>query len=187
MSDIYDEVFGETRKRNTINSKQKGNTNERACAKALKLWTGVPFVRVPASGGLRWQNATNTAADLICDSADFYFPLTVETKALAEIFTPRTLPARSRLFTIWEQVYADAVRSDKIPLAMLRSNGMPAGEYHFILAAGMGGSMLALKVPILFSGSNGKYSIIGFKFTDVVKCMPYATFAKMLKRRNFKH
>ena len=49
-----------------INSKKKGNRLELAVTQFMKEWTGYEFSRVPQSGGLRWQNRTSIAGDVIC-------------------------------------------------------------------------------------------------------------------------
>lgn len=166
------------------NSKTKGNTNERACAKYLSEWVGVKFVRVPQSGGLRRVDTDKIVGDIIPDTKDrtFDFSFVVETKHLKSITMARVLKANSAIFKIWEQPHSDSLRSGKLPMALLRSNGMPAGEYYLILDAAQGGSIMALNTPILFSGSNHKFSLVGFKFSDVKKHTPYELFAKQVKR-----
>lgn len=182
---IEQEVFGFSGNPERINSKQKGNTNERAAAKALTSWTGYKFVRVPMSGGLRWKDSQKVSADLICDEPDVDWMFTIETKHLKEIFIQRVLRNNSILFTIWEQVMADAIRAMKIPMALLRANGMPAGEYYLILAADMGGSLMSLSVPVRFSGSNHTHNIVGFRFSKVKECLRYPKFEKAVKKANF--
>lgn len=181
---IETEVFGFSSSVDTINSKQKGNTNERVAAKALKSWTGYSFVRVPSSGGLRWRDSGRVSADLICDEPDVEFDFTIETKHLKKITIARVLKSNSMIFTIWEQVMSDALRCQKIPMAMLRANGMPAGEYYLILDAGMGGMLMSLSVPTLFSGANSKYTLVGFKFSEVKKYLKWPKFEAAVKKSN---
>lgn len=178
------DVFGLPVNTISINSKNKGNSNERACAKYLSEWVGVKFVRVPMSGGLRRDDTDKTVGDIIPDTTDktFYFPFTVETKHLKSIAHQRILRSSSAIFKIWEQPHSDSLRSGKLPMALLRSNHMPAGEYYLILDAAQGGSIMALNTPILFSGSNHKFSLIGFKLSDVKKHTPYNLFAKQVRR-----
>ncbi len=178
------DVFGFSGSADRINSKRKGNVNEGTCCKAMKSWTGYKFVRVPMSGGLRWKDSQNVAADLICDEPDVEFRMTVETKHLKKITISRVLKTNSMVFTIWEQVMSDAMRCGKLPMAMLRENGMDSGEYYCILASEYGGALMSLNVPILFSGGNGKYNIIGFKFSDVKQHMKYARFDREIVKYN---
>lgn len=184
---IEQEVFGFSNNRNTINSKQKGNTNERAAAKALESWVGVKFVRVPMSGGLRRVDTEKITGDIIIDTADkdFYFPFTLETKHLKHITIARVLRQSSKLFTIWEQAHSDSLRANKIPMAMLRSNGMKAGEYYIILDAAQGGAIMGKYVDVLFSGSNHKFNIVGFFLSEIKESLSYPIFSKLIKRSNF--
>lgn len=179
---IEDDCFGISKHRNSINSKQKGSSNERACARALQLWTGYKFVRVPASGGLRWQNSNNVTGDLICDEVGVDFSFSIETKHLQKLHTPRILPNDSKLFTIWTQANDDSIRSGKLPMALLRKNDMPAGEYYLILDAAQGGTIMSMNTPIHFSGVNHRFSLVGFLFSDVKKYTPYHLFAKAITR-----
>lgn len=182
---IEEDIFG-IRLKSVCNSKVKGNTNERAAAKSFGEWVGVPFVRVPMSGGLRRIDTDKIVGDIIPDTIDksFDFPFVVETKHLQQLVVKRFLSSRSRLFSIWEQPYADAIRSGKLPLALLRSNGFAKGEYYLVLEASQGGTIMAMNCPIAFSGGNHKHSLIGFMFSDVCKHVKYEQFAKAVRRLN---
>lgn len=182
---IETDLMGFSKNRNTINSKRKGNNGERNCAKSLSEWVGVKFVRVSQSGGIRGrENYEGVVGDIIPDTLDksFVFDFVVETKHLASITIKRTLSSSSAIFTIWNQPTADSIRSGKHPMALLRSNQMPKGEYYLILDAARGGRIMALQVPILFSGSNHTHSLIGFLFSDVKKHLSYPTFAKIVRK-----
>lgn len=121
-------VFGVKRKRG-INSKQKGNANERECAKWLTKWVGKKFSRVPQSGGARWENSPFMCGDIVCEDIEYDFPFTIETKHLKTIPTKGKLRSNSRVFTIWKQAKADAERADKKPMLILRKDGMPKQSY----------------------------------------------------------
>ena len=184
---IEEDVFGLNCNKLSINSKAKGNSNERAAAKALQEWTNVKFVRVPMSGGLRRVDSDKITGDIIPDTLDksFYFPFNVETKALKKITTTRMLRTSSMVFTIWKQCMSDAIRGSKLPMALLRQNGMDKGEYFLVLDAVLGGTIMALNVPTVFSGANHTYSLIGFMLSDVKLHMPYKSFAAAIARRDF--
>lgn len=184
---IEEDCFGLSNKGLAINSKAKGNTNERVCAKSLEEWVGVKFVRVPQSGGLRRQDTDKTVGDIIPDTLDkaFKFRFSVETKHLKTIHVTPILRCSSHIFKIWNQAMSDAIRSHKLPMALIRSNGMDKGEYYFILAASLGGTLMSMQVPILFRGNNETHSIIGFIFSDVKKYLPYKKFAKVVEQSNF--
>jgi Holliday junction resolvase len=181
---IEQDCFGESTARKSINSKVKGSTNERACAKSLQQWTGYKFVRVPGSGSLRWRDSTNVAADLICDEPGIDFQYTIETKHLAKITIKLTLSSASHIFKMYNQVMADARRAAKVPIALLRSNGMDKGEYYLILEASLGGTLMAMAVPPLFSGSNHTHSLIGFLFSDVKRLCPFHKWDNAVRASN---
>ena len=125
---ISDDIFGEGYKQ-PINQKKKGNRNELVVCKVLEKWTGSPFSRVPSSGGLRWKNNKSICGDVVCTDENVYFPFSVETKHLKELAVTTYLRANSKVFTIYKQAKRDAERAGKIPMMMLRCNGMKEGEY----------------------------------------------------------
>lgn len=116
-----------------INSRRKGSKGENNAAKLLKAWTGKSFARTPSSGGLGWK-ATNTKGDIVCTEEGHYFPFCVEVKNHKEInFEQLLLPVKHRkIMEFWEQCTRDAKEAKKIPLLMMRYNGMPKGM-HFIV------------------------------------------------------
>lgn len=184
---IDSDCFGLSDGPTKVNGKNKGNNNERACAKSLTEWVGVPFVRVPMSGALRRIDTDKTVGDIIPDTIDknFVFDFSVETKHLKTITIKKTLSSSSAIFKIWEQPHSDSLRSNKLPMALLRSNQMPKGEYYLILDADRGGRLMAMQVPLLFSGSSSKFFLMGFMFSEVKKLLPYKTFAKAIKQSKF--
>lgn len=125
---ISDDIFGEGYKQ-PINQKKKGNRNELVVCKLLEKWTGAPFSRVPSSGGLRWKNNKSICGDVVCTDENVYFPFSVETKHLKELTVNERLRTNSKVFTIYKQAKRDAERAGKIPMMMLRCNGMKEGEY----------------------------------------------------------
>lgn len=125
---ICDDIFGEGY-RQPINQKKKGNRNELVVCKILEKWTGSPFSRVPSSGGLRWKNNKSICGDVVCTDESVYFPFSVETKHLKELTVRKYLRTNSKVFTIYQQAKRDAERAGKIPMMLLRCNGMKEGEY----------------------------------------------------------
>lgn len=131
---IADEIFGYSPKKRKINSKRKGNTNERNACSLLEQWTGYPFARVPSSGGLRWKNMSSVVGDLVCTDEDVKFKFVVETKFLAQIFTGKSGEVTTVL-KVWQQAENDCMRTkNKVPLLLLRDNGMPTGAYYIIFS-----------------------------------------------------
>lgn len=132
---IKDDLFGEGYKQ-PINQKKKGNRNELVVCKVLEKWTGVPFSRVPSSGGLRWKNNKSICGDVVCTDENVYFPFSVETKHLKMLAVGKNLlRSNSKVFTIYKQAKRDADRAGKIPMMMLRCNGMKEGEYWVFVPA----------------------------------------------------
>lgn len=175
-----------------INSKQKGNSNERECCKSLQLWTGQPFNRVPCSGALRWKEAESIAADIICGTKDFDYPFVTETKHLKKFSYALVLRENSWAFTLWNQVMFDAIRARKLPLAMIRYNGLPKFKhkeqayqnYMLILDWKWGGSFIShmLGGPA-FLGKVEDYELVGFPFSQVIKLVKFKELVAFVRER----
>ena len=118
-----------------VNSKNKGNKNEREVAKLFKKWTGYDFTKVPTSGGLRWKRTTDTAGDIICSDNIHYrrFQFSIEAKFHEDIrFEHIILPnTKVKVLEFWTQAKEDAQRAGKIPLLFMRYNHMPK-NMHFV-------------------------------------------------------
>lgn len=119
-----------------INSKQKGSRNERKLSKLFEDWTGKEFARTPGSGGLRWSKTDDTVGDIICSDKvhSRYFKFVIEAKSYKEInFEQLILPNKNKkILEFWDQVLDDSKRSNKIPILLMRYNGMPR-DFHFIV------------------------------------------------------
>lgn len=122
-----------------MNSKKKGNRNERKTAKLFETWTGYPFERVPSSGGLRWAKKSDTVGDIICTDEHHsrYFTFSIECKSHAEIdFSELLLPNKGvKVLEFWEQAAEDAKRANRIPILLMRYNMMPS-NYYFVAMEG---------------------------------------------------
>ncbi len=165
---IETDVFGYEVQENPINSKKKGDKNERTAAKWLSEWTGVPFTRVPRSGGLRWKNTANVCGDVVCEDQDFKFPFVVETKHLKRITFTKYLRGNSRIYSIFEQVKEDAQRADKLPLMILRKDGMPAGTYVVFFTFTLSGVVEVCSGGSLY-GYNSQEILSNVKFVELIK------------------
>lgn len=115
-----------------INSRNKGSRGEKLAIQCLTKWSGLKFVRVPLSGGLRWKNTTNTCGDIIADEPNYILPISIEAKFVKEInfehlVYHRGTKARktAKIKEFWKQCTSDAKRGKKIPFLMMRYNGMP--------------------------------------------------------------
>lgn len=174
------DLMGYAIKPKTINSKMKGNANEREACKWLKLWTGEYFARVPSSGGLRWKNNSTVCGDVVCENEAFKFIFSVETKHLKTLHTNSTkLQVNSAIFTIWRQALADAERGKKIPILMLRKNGMPLGEYYIVFDVDTVRKIdEEISFEYEFFGLDKEYKIhlYGYKSNYVLDKIPYKLF-----------
>ena len=138
MEPIDSELFGTVHKPKKINSKLKGNRNELVLSKLLSEWAGHEFVRVPRSGGIRWANRADVCGDTINNDRDFDFPFSVETKAVKNFGlasdAPSELRSNSVIYTYFEQCKRDAEATNKIPILIVRQNGMPSGQFYVFLS-----------------------------------------------------
>jgi len=111
-----------------INSRSKGRRGEAKACDFFHEWSGMKFVRVPASGGLRWKNTTNTTGDIIADEPNYVFPFSVEVKNMAEInFQHLIYDVKSDIKKFWSQALSDAKRGKKVPILLMRQNGKRGG------------------------------------------------------------
>ena len=98
------------------------------------------FVRVPASGGLRWKNTTNSVGDIICDEPNYILPLSIEVKFVRDINFEHLLYHRGnkarrmpRIRQFWKQAYDDSQRGKKRPFLMMRYNGLPSNMFFVVI------------------------------------------------------
>lgn len=119
-----------------INSKNKGNRNERKGTKLWSKWTGWEFSRVPASGGLRWKKQDDITGDIICTEKGIYnFKFSIEMKFHKEIEFNYLLLAKKKnpVLKFWNQCQTDAKRADKVPILFMRYNGMPSDTFFVVI------------------------------------------------------
>ena len=118
-------------------SSKKGGKAERQVAKMLGDWVGCEMVRVPRSGGLRWQSGLMVTGDVIPSDpqmlAEFVF--SIEVKFHAEVdFSHLILPSRVKsvdILKFWAQACEDAKRVNKKPLLLFRYNFLPR-DFFFV-------------------------------------------------------
>jgi hypothetical protein len=113
-----------------MNSKKKGNKTERVAAAFMKDWSNWEFSRVPQSGGLRWKAADNIAGDILCTEPNKLFYFSIEVKGYNKIdFSHLLYDTKSDIDKFWQQATDDSIRAHKIPLLLMRYNGLPAGFF----------------------------------------------------------
>lgn len=162
-----------------INSRSKGNRNERNAAKLLATWTSKEFSRTPSSGGLNWKSS-NSKGDIVCTTEGHYFPFCIEVKAHREINFQHLLYNKTpKILEFWEQCLRDALRAKKIPLLMMRYDGMPKGLFFIAIETD-----IYTKLPNFDRMSHCRSTI---KFWDMDKAVkltiiPSTSFFKMAYR-----
>jgi hypothetical protein len=140
-----------------INSRTKGAKAERVAAKVIEKWTGKKFAKTPASGGLGWKKA-NVAGDIVCTTEGVFFPFCVEIKSYSKIdFSHLLTPGikNIEILDFWAQCSRDAEKAGKIPLLMMRYNGLPKEFFYVVTTQGFAKEIH----PILALGHPGMVSL----------------------------
>lgn len=176
-----------------INSRNKGSRNERNLSKWWEQWTGFEFGRVPSSGGLRWNRTTDTTGDIICTNQKHFlrFPFSIEAKDYKDINFEHILLGTKgcKVLQFWEQAKNDANRGNKIPILMMRYNGMKKNEYFFVvdsyLADIISIELLDTHVPYMIVSANEEVLHI-YMASDIINTNYKAIYKKaktLLKNR----
>lgn len=115
-----------------INSRKKGGRGEKKAIEVLNGWAAYPFHRVPQSGGLRWKTEF-TVGDIVCGDPIHRFDFSVEVKNYRDInFEHLLMPHQdSKVLQFWDQCRSDAERGKKLPLLMMRYDGIRPAEFFF--------------------------------------------------------
>lgn len=117
-----------------INGKKKGNKGERMAVAFFKEYTGLDFARTPQSGGLRWGKSENIAGDIVCVEKNYIFPFGVEVKSYNDLkFNHLLYLDKSRIQEFWEQAKADSKRAEKLPMLLMRYNGLPKNFFFVVM------------------------------------------------------
>lgn len=118
-----------------INSRSKGKRGEKKARLVLEKWTGMEFAGVPASGGLRWAKADHITGDIICTDPLHRFDFSIEVKNYRGINFEHLLMPQVKsviLHEFWPQCLEDSKRGLKIPILMMRYDGIKPGDFFFI-------------------------------------------------------
>lgn len=168
---------------NRINSRKKGNKNERALAKLLETWTNKKFARTPSSGGLNWKN-TMAKGDIVCTTEGHYFPFCVEAKSYNDInFQHLLYTEKATILKFWEQCKRDAEGANKVPLLFMRTNGI-SKDLHFVVMANSDFKVLIkehLEKNSAYMYVNN-HKLVIFKSTDLFNT-PYKQIKLKIKQR----
>lgn len=170
----------------SINSKKKGNKFERIVAKLWSNWTGYEFNRTPQSGGLHWKNSENVVSDIICSDPihSRRFQFSIEAKCHKDInFEHLLLNVKSKIREFWKQASHDGDRTSKIPILMMRYNGMPKDESFFVVNQFLGRILLKfpLKSAYLYVYSSDEECLYIFLTSDIMQNVPYKELHKIVK------
>lgn len=178
---IETDIFGYPVGQVMINSKNKGDSNERQATKWLYLWTGVRFIRTPSSGGRRLENASNFCGDVVCEDETFNFIFAVETKHLKKITFDPILRSNSAIFTIWEQAKRDADRAGKLPMLMLRENGRSIGSYMIYFSQSVHEKVKRTGAVVVSKGVNKDGGrIYGYTSDDLLEKISYEKLGSLI-------
>ena len=172
-----------------INSKRKGNKNERTGAKVVSAWIGLKFTKVPASGGMRLKDTSLMAGDLMSEEPislnpdDInYMPFIFETKALSRVPYTTPLPDKSKLRNIWKQAMTDSIRSNRIPIALIRENGMPKESYLLIIGSLHFDTLqFSRSIKPLFISDPYKGYFVGYDSKAFFENISYKTFCNAIR------
>lgn len=143
MEPIESELFGIKKKKQSVNSKKKGNRNEVNVAHLFTAWTGHEFKRTPQSGGIGWLDKRLVCGDIVNTNPDFKFVFSVEAKHYKTIgYTDMNgrlrLRSNSRIYGFMKQAAEAAEAAGKYPICIARENGMPKDEYMVFLPVNAG-------------------------------------------------
>lgn len=117
-----------------INQRKKGARGEMMGINFFEEWTNLSFKRSPASGGLRGHVVEYTVGDIVCVENNYIFPLSVEIKNVKGInFNHLLYDVKSDIIEYWNQCYKDSERSEKVPILLMRYNGLPKAFFFVVL------------------------------------------------------
>ena len=111
-----------------VNSKKKGNRNERQIAKTLSEWWGEEFTRTPSSGMFATTHARQLSALNVDIGGDLIspknFPFNVEAKSAKSIDLYEAIRQRegSCFVDWWRQSNRDAKNMKKWPLVIFKED-----------------------------------------------------------------
>lgn|SRR5690554_1006738 len=153
-----------------INSKRKGNNNERQACKFMERWTGEKFIRVANSGAMHSQSPW-LAGDIVPETTEFLleFDTVIETKHLKYLGCLDGTRSNSVIGKIMNQCLVDKQRvSAGNCLCLLRQNGMKKGNYIVVVVENKVNTKLPwfLKLDhlLLFKSED----IINFNYKEVI-------------------
>lgn len=145
----------------------------------MREWTGMDFRRTPGSGGLRGHVADYTEGDIVCVHKNYIFPLCLEIKFYKELnFNHLLYDVKSDIKAFWNQAVQSAKRAEKIPILLMRYNGLPKGFFFVVIGSTFNS---ALGSPFKnFLNYRNKITITN---TDELKKLKWSVVDKVAKRK----
>jgi len=117
-----------------INARSKGRRGEMMAVDFMKEWTGMDFRRTPGSGGLRGHVADYTEGDIVCVKKNYIFPICLEVKFYEDLnFNHLLYDVNSKIRDFWRQTLDSARRAEKVPMLLMRYNGLPKNFFFVVL------------------------------------------------------
>jgi hypothetical protein len=168
-----------------INGRRKGAKAERVASKVISRWTKKEFSKTPASGGLGWKKA-NVAGDVVCTTEGHYCPFCFEIKSYGRIDFSHLIHPTVRnieILDFWKQAKRDADKVGKIPILMMRYNGLPKEFYFLAIPTPFEARIIGLDRLLLNNSikvKRGGIKITIFPSTEFFK-LPYKEIRKIAK------
>jgi len=107
--------------------KEKGNRFQRVARDLIQKWTHKKFTSTASDGGIGY-NRDPHKGDLKCITEGHFCPFSFECKHYEDInFSHLLIPGIKNIAILdfWAQCIDDAQRQKKVPLLMMRYNGLP--------------------------------------------------------------
>lgn len=113
---------------------KKGNRGQLMARDVLQEWTHKKM-KSSSQSGMPGYNHDPHKGDILCNTEGHFFPFTVEVKFYKEINFCQLLQPNLKnvlILDFWAQVEFDAKKCHKIPMLMMRFNGLPS-DFFFVV------------------------------------------------------
>lgn len=114
---------------------QKGNRGQNKARVVIKNWAKKKF-KSSSQSGMPGYNHDPHKGDILCDTEGHYFPFTVEVKNYREINFCQLLQPNLKnvlILDFWKQCAGDAKICKKVPMLMMRFNGLPKNFFFVVI------------------------------------------------------
>lgn len=114
---------------------QKGNRGQLMARDVLKKWTHKKM-KSSSQSGMPGYNHDPHKGDILCDTEGHFFPFTVEVKFYKDINFCQLLQPNLKnvlILEFWHQVAFDAHKCQKVPMLMMRFNGLPKNFFFVVV------------------------------------------------------